>query len=95
MYKLDLETAYKSEIKLPTSVGSQRKQDNSRKTSTFASLSVIKPLTVGHNKLLTILKGMEISDHFTCILRNLYAGQEATARTGHGAMDWFRMGEGV
>ena len=63
--------------------------------------SMLKPLTVDHNKLLTnnklltILKEMEISDRFTCILRNLYAGQEAIARTGHGAMDWFRIGEGV
>ena len=45
---------------------------------------------VDHNKLWTLLKEMEIPDHLTCLLRNLYASQEATVRTGHGAMDWFK-----
>ena len=48
-----------------------------------------------HNKLWKILKEMEISDHLTCLLRNLYAGQEATVRTGHGTTDWFQIGKGV
>ena len=48
-----------------------------------------------HNKLWTILKEMGIPDHLTCILRNLYAGQEATVRTGHGTTDWFQIGKGV
>ena len=50
---------------------------------------------VDHNKLWKILKEMEIPDHLTCLLRNLYAGQEATVRTGHGTTDWFQIGKGV
>ena len=50
---------------------------------------------VDHNKQWTILQEVEISDHFTCLLRNLYAGQEATIRTGHGTTDWFQIGKGV
>ena len=54
-----------------------------------------KPLTVDHNKLWKILKEMGIPDHLTCLLRNLYAGQEATVRNGHGTTDWFQIGKGV
>ena len=54
-----------------------------------------KPLTVAHNKLSKILKEMGIPDHLTCLLRNLYAGQEATVRTGHGTTEWFQIGKGV
>ena len=50
---------------------------------------------MGHNKLWKILKEMGILDHLTCLLRNLYAGREATVRTGHGTMDWFKIGKGV
>ena len=50
---------------------------------------------VDHNKLWKILKEMEIPDHLTCLLRNLYADQEATVRTGHGTTDWFQIGKGV
>ena len=50
---------------------------------------------VAHNKLRKILKEMGIPDHLTCLLRNLYAGQEATVRTGHGTTDWFQIGKGV
>ena len=50
---------------------------------------------VDHNKLWKILKEMELSDHLTCLLRNLYAGQEATVRARHGTMDWFQIGKGV
>ena len=53
-----------------------------------------KPLTVDHNKLWKILQDMGIPDHLTCLLRNLYAGQEATVRTGHGT-DWFQIGKGI
>ena len=49
---------------------------------------------VDHNKLWTILKEMEIPDHLICLLRNMYAGQEATVRTGHGTTDWFQIGKG-
>ena len=62
-------------IKLPTSAGSQKKQENSRKTSTSASLTTLKPLTMrDHSNLWKILKEMGIPDHLTCLPRNLYAG---------------------
>uniref|UniRef100_A0A8B9X023 RNA-directed DNA polymerase n=1 Tax=Bos mutus grunniens TaxID=30521 RepID=A0A8B9X023_BOSMU len=71
------------------------KQESSRKTSISALLTMPKPLTVDHNKLWTILKEMRVPDHLTCLLRNLYAGQEATVRTGHGTTDWFQIRKGV
>ena len=80
---------------MPTSIGSSKKQENSRKTSTSVSLTTLKPLTVDHSKLWKILKEMGIPDHLTCLLRNLYAGQEATVKTGHGTTDWFQIGKGV
>src|SRR5574341_1285511 len=95
MFKLVLEKAEEPEIKLPTSVGSSKKQESSRKTSISALLTMPKPLTVDHNKLWEILKEMGILDHLICLLRNLYAGQEATVRTGHGTTDWFQIGKGV
>ena len=71
-------------------------KESSRKTSISALLTRPKPLTVvDHNKLWKILKEMEIPDHLTCLLRNLYAGQERRVRTGHGTTDWFQIGEGV
>ena len=77
VYKLDLEKAEEAEIKLPTLVGSQKKQRNSRKTSTSASLTMLKPLTVWiTTNCRKILKEMGIPDHLTCLLRNLYAGQD-------------------
>ena len=94
MFKLVLEKAEEPEIKLPTSAGSWKKQESSRKTSFSALLTMPKPL-VDHNKLWKILKEMGIPDHLTCSLRNLYAGQEATVRTGHGTTDWFQIGKGV
>ena len=95
MYQLDLEKAEEPEIKLPTFTGSQKKQESSRKTSISALLTVPKPLTVWITINWTILKEMGIPDHLTCLLRNLYAGQEATVRTGHGTTDWFQIGKGV
>ena len=95
MLKLDLEKAKEPEIKLPTFTGSLKKQESSRKTSISALLTMPKPLTVDHNKLWKILKEMGIPDRLTCLLRNLYAGQEATVRTGYETMDWFKIGEGV
>ena len=92
MFKLDLE---KADIKLPTSIGSQKKQEISRKTCTSASLTTLKPLTVDHNKLWKILKEIGIPDHLTWLLWNLYAGREAAVRTGQGTTDWFKMGKGV
>ena len=74
----------------------RKKQENSRKTSTSASLTMLKHLTVWITvKLWKILKEMGIPDHLTCLLRNLYAGQEGTVRTGHGTTDWFQIGKGV
>ena len=96
MFKLVLEKAEEPEIKLPTSAGSWKKQENSRKTSISALLTMPKPLTVWiTNKLWKILKQMGIPGHLTCLLRNLNAGQEATIRTGHGTMDSFQIGKGV
>ena len=66
-------------------------EKSSRKTSISALLTMPKPLTVDHNKVWKILKEMGISDHLTCLLRNLYAGQEATVRTGHGTTNWFQI----
>ena len=93
MCKLVLEKAEEPENKLPTSAGLSKKQESSRKTSLSALLAMSKALTVCITKW-KILKGMGIPDHLTCLLRNLYAGQEATVRTGHGT-DWFQIGKGV
>ena len=98
MVKLDLEKAEEPEIKLPTSVGSSKKQENSRKTSTSALLTMPKPLTVWITtncgkfvKRWEYQTTLEIPDS----LRNLYAGQEAAVRIGHGTTDWFQIGKGV
>ena len=76
MFKLDLETAEEPEVKLLTSIGSQKKQESSRKTS--ASLTMPKPLTVWITTIWKILKEIGIPDHMTCLLRNLCASEEAT-----------------
>ena len=83
MFKLVLEQAEESEIKLPTSVGLLKKQESFRKTSTSALLIMPKPLTVWLTTNWEILKEIGIPDHLTCFLRNLYSGQETTGRTGH------------
>ena len=96
MFKLVLEKAEKPEIKLPTSTGSSKKQESSRKTSISALLSRGKAFDcVDHNKLWKILKKMGIPDHLTCLLSNIYAGQEATVRTGSRTTDCFHIGKGV
>ena len=95
MFKLVLEKAEEPEIKLPTSARSWKKQESSRKTSISALLTMSKPLTLWITVNWTILKEVGIPDHLTCLLRNLYAGQEATVRTGHGTTDWFQIGKGV
>ena len=91
MFKRDLKHAEKPEIKLPTSTGSFKKQESSRKKDIyFCFIDYAKAFDcVDHNKLGKILKEMGIPDHLTCLLRNLYAGQEETVRTGHGTTDWF------
>ena len=95
MLKLDLEKAEKPEIKLPISVGSWKKQESSRKTSISALLTTPKPLTVWITTNRKILQEMGVPDLPTCLLRNLYAGQEATVRTRRGTTDWFQIGNGV
>ena len=96
MFKLDLEKTEEPEIKLPTSIGSSKKQENSRKTSNFCFIDYTKAFDcVDHNKLWNTLQQMGILDHLTCLLRNLYAGQKTTVRTGHGTTDWFQIGKGV
>ena len=95
MFKLVLEKAEEPEIKLPTPAGSWRKQESSRKTSISALLTMLKPLTVWITINWKILKEMGIPDYLTRLLRNLYAGQEATVRTGHGTTDWIQIGKGV
>ena len=87
MFKLDLEKAEEPEIKFPTSVGSFKKQESSRKTSTSALLTTPNPLTVWITTNWKILQETGIPDHLTCLLRNLYAGQEATVRTGRETID--------
>ena len=96
MFKLVLEKAEEPEIQLLTSAGSWKKQESSRKSIYFCFIDYAKAFDcVDHKKLWKILKEMGISDHLTCLLRNLYAGQEATVRTGHGRTDWFQIGKGV
>ena len=95
MFKLDLEKAEKPEIKLPTSVGSKKKQESSRKTSTSALLTMPKPFTMWTTTNWKILQEMAIPDYLTCLLRHLYEGQEATVRNGHGTTDWFKIRIGV
>ena len=98
MFKLVLEKAEEPEIKLPTSTGSWKKQESSRKISISALLTMPKTLTVWittRSNLLDHNQEMGIPDHLTCLLRNLSAGQEATVRTGHGTTDWFQIGKRV
>ena len=95
MFKLVLEKAEEPEIKLPTSTGSSKKQESSRNTSTSALLTMPKPLTVWTTTNWKILKELGIPDYLTYLLRNLYAGQEATVRTGRGTTDWFQIRKGV
>ena len=93
MYKLDMEETEEPEIKLPTLVGSWRKQGSYRKTSD--SLTILKPLTVWITTNWKILKELGVEGHLSCLLRNLYAGQKATVRTGLGTTDWIKIGKEV
>ena len=77
-------------IKLPTSAGLLKKKREFQKNINFCFVDYAKAFDcVDHNKLWKILKEMRIPDHLICLLRNLYTGQEATVRTGHGTTDWF------
>ena len=96
MFKVVLEKAEEPEIKLPTAAGSWKKQESSRKTSISALSTMPKPsLFVDQNKIWKIMKEMGIPDHLTCLLRNLYADQDATVRNGHGTTEWLQIGKGV
>ena len=89
-------TAEEPEIKLPTSAGSSKKAREFQKNIYFCFIDYAKVFDcVDQNKLWKILQEMGIPDHLTCLLRNLYAGEEATVRTRHGTMDWFKIGKGV
>ena len=95
MFKLALEKAEEPEIKFLASSGSSTKQESSRKTC-FCFIDYAKAFDcVDHNQLWKIPREMGIPDHLTCLLRNPYAGQEATVRTGHRTTDWFQIGKGV
>ena len=81
---------------MPTSIGSQKKAREFQKNIYLCLIDYSKAFDcVDHNKLWEILKEMGISDHLTCLLRNLYAGQEATVRTRHGTMNWLQIGKNV
>ena len=96
MFKLVLEKAEEPEIKLPTSAGSWKKAREFQKNIYFCFIDYVKAFDcVDHNKLWEILKEMGIPDHLTCLLRNLYADQEATVRTGHESTDWLQIGKRV
>ena len=97
MFKLDLGKVVEPKIKLPTSTGSSKKQESSIKKNTyFCFIDYAKAFdSVDYNKLWKILKEMVIPDYLICLLRILYAGQEATVGTGHWTTDWFQIGKGV
>ena len=96
MFKLDLDKVEEPEIKLPTSARSWKKQESSRKNIYFCFTDYAKAFDcVDHNKLWKILKEMWISDHLTCLLRILYASQEAAIRSAHGTKEWFHIRKGV
>ena len=96
MFKLILEKTEEPEIKLSTSTGSSKKAREFQKNVSFFFINYAKVFDcVDHHKWWKILKEMGIPDHLTCLLRNLYAGQEATVRTGHGTTDWFQIRKGV
>ena len=94
MFKLDLEKAEEPEIKLTTWIIEKAREF--QKNIYFCFIDYTKAFDcVDHNKLWKIHKEKGIPDHLTCLLRNLYTGQEARVRTGHGTTDWFQIGKGV
>ena len=95
MFELDLEKAEDPEIKLPVSTGSLKKQESSRKTYISALLTTPKPLTVWITTNSGKFSEMGLPDRLTCLLRNLYACQEATVIVGHGTTYWFQIRKGV
>ena len=96
MFKLVLEKAEEPEINCQHLLDHGKSKREFQKVIYFCFIDYAKALDcVDHNKLWEILKEMGIPDHLICLLRNLYAGQEATVRTGHGTTDWFQIGKGV
>ena len=96
MFQLDLEKSEEPEIKLPTFIGSSKKQESSRKNIYFCIIDYAKAFDcVSHDRLWKILQELWVPNHVTCLLKNLYAGQEATVRTAHGVTDWFQIRKGV
>ena len=96
MFQLILEKAEEPEIKLPNCRWIIKKAREFQKNIYFCFIDYAKAFDcVDHNKLWKILKEIGIPDHLICLLRNLYAGQEAAVRTGHGTTDWFQIGKGV
>ena len=96
MFEVDLEKAEEQQIKLPTCVGSLKKQKSSRKNIYFCFIDYTKAFDcVDHDRLWKILQEMGMPDHLSCLLRNPYGGEEATVRTGHGTTDWFQIRKGV
>ena len=94
MVKLDLEKAEEPEINLPTSIGFIKKARELHKSIYFCFIDYIKAFDfVDHNKLWKFFIEMAVPDHLTCLLRNPFAGQEATARTGYGKTDSFQFGK--
>ena len=94
MFKLDLVKA-EEQHQIAKSIGSQKKQEFQKNTQFYFIEYAKASDYVDHNKLWEILKEMGIPDNLNCLLRNLYAGQEATVRTGHETMDWLQIGKGV
>ena len=96
MFQLDLEKSEEPEIKLPTFIGSSKKQESSRKNIYFCIIDYAKAFDcVSHDRLWKILQELWVPNHVTCLLKNLYAGQEATVRTRCGITDWFQIGKWV
>ena len=95
MYNLDLEKAEEPDIKLPTFTGSIEKARELKQKIYSASLTMLKSLTMWITTNCGKFLEIGILDHLTFLLRNLYVGQEARIRTGHGTTDWFQIGKGV
>ena len=96
MFKLDLDKGRGAKDQIVNIHWIIKKAREFQKNIYFCFIDYVKAFDcVDHNKLWKILKEMGIPDHLTCPLRNLYAGQEATVRTGHGTTDWFQIGKGV
>ena len=95
MFKLDLEKGQRNQRSNCQHPLDHRKSKRVQENIYFCFIDYTKAFDYVGHKLWKILKEIGIPDHLTCLLRNLYAGQEATVRTGHGTTDWFQIGKGV